>query len=364
MTGRNRILKTIYGEKTDRTAVCPFIYNNVVKEMYGSDCDVITETVNYANTFGFDLIHRNFNIRYDEFKRDNANFSTNIQTRGGVISNERKLKVGNKVLTECEEQTYLSPNLFVTAQTDFFIKEEDDLQALIENIDKPDSLDLQPLDKAKKLTGENGVVAPWYNGVFNYMSRFRKLDDLLIDPYVDEDFYHKLAQFCLDRLTAGITPVLEAGIDLVSYSGNIASGKLVGPNYFEEFILPYEKKLIDYIKSKSLGVIYHNCGYASNMIDVYNKLDITIYESMTKPPYADNSIEEFAKEFNQNAVLMGNIDQIDFLKTATVKQVENECMETLQKAAGRKFILGTSDFLEEGTPKENLLALAKSVKRN
>lgn len=361
MTGRERILNAVKGIAVDKTPICPFVYSNVVKERYGKGCDVIQKTAEFCDELGFDLMHRNFNIRFDEFEQSDKRVEKQTSNRGNVEIERTILNAEGKTLTSSVEKTLLTPNLSVVAQTEFFVKDFDDLDTLIDvtNV-RVFTADLAQLKKAKSVVAEKGVVAPWYNGVFNYMSILRKLDDLLIDPYVDEKFYDKFANFCVARLIKGIEPILKEGVDFVSYSGNIASGKLVGAEYFEKFVLPYEKIVIDFIQQQGTGVIYHNCGFAQNMIDVYNKLDLCVYESMTQPPYADNNFDDFVEKFNPKTCLMGNIDQIEFLKSATKEEVANEAKCKIKKASGRKFILGTSDFIEEGTPRENLIALANA----
>lgn len=70
MTGRERLLKTLKGEKTDRVPICPFIYYNSVYEYFDVEMpdiheflnptsfDVEQKTIEFHEQFGFDLIHR------------------------------------------------------------------------------------------------------------------------------------------------------------------------------------------------------------------------------------------------------------------------------------------------------------------
>lgn len=195
------------------------------------------------------------------------------------------------------------------------------------------------------------------------MARLRSLEDLVADPYVEPELYEELAKFALDRLKYALTPAAEQGVDFVSYTGNLANGTMVGPNYFENNVLSYEKALIQHLQSNGVKVLYHNCGDGANMIDCYNKLMPDCYESMTEPPFADNSLDECLAQFDKKIALMGNMDQISFLRQASPEAVYRKASEILQKSSKRgRFILGTSDLLEENTPEKNLLALVQAVK--
>lgn len=364
MTSRERLIETIKGNKTDRVPVAPFVYYNSVNEWMKSDhVDYIKGTIDYCKYFGFDVVLRNFNIRTDEFccattqwkpvrgKIGNDSESTEtitISTPAGML--------GQKIVTK-----RISPYQTTSAMTEVIIKSQADFDILCAYQPEPAAPDLTPLRYARHAIGDQGILAPWFNGVYNEMERLRPLEDLLTDPYEDPDFYHKFATRTLERQIKAIEPILNDGIDMVSYAGNIASSTLVGQRYFDEFVLPYEKILIDFIQQRCLGVIYHNCGDAEGLIPSYNKLGVRCFESMSEPPYANNSIEHCATLFAENVVLMGNIDQIQFLKTAKPEEIINRAKELQHIMKNRPFILGTSDFIEEGTPEANLFALAKSV---
>ena len=56
---------------------------------------------------------------------------------------------------------------------------------------------------------------------------------------------------------------------------------------------------------------------------------------MTPPPYGDVDLDKALKIMNKKVVLLGNIDQIDFLKKATPAQIKEKVKEVLDKAKKR-----------------------------
>ena len=365
MNSRDRILNTLAGMPRDRVAVSPYVYTNVVKEWRGQqDIDLITDTIAYYDRFGFDIILRNFNIRHQDLavntpqwqiestetqSGSNRLVDTTIQTPGGKLHQV----VVHTDLTEC---------LSVSSIQEHMIKEPEDFE-LLKAYQPAPVVDVSELIRAKAEVGNKGIVAPWCTGVFNYMSELRNLESLLMDPFLDETFYGAFAAYCQSRLNQAIAPVLAEGTDMLCYTGNIASATMVGSKYYEEWVLPYEKQRVDLIQSCCHGIIYHNCGDSQGLIDCYNKLGMRCFETMTEPPYADNELEAFVSGMRQDITLMGNIDQIQFLKTATPAQVTEKVRSILEKTkAHPRFILGTSDFLEEGTPEENIRAILAALK--
>ncbi len=97
------------------------------------------------------------------------------------------------------------------------------------------------------------------------------------------------------------------------------------------------------------------------MIEAYNELGIQGFETLTEPPYGDMDLGDALSRFDRRITLVGNVDQITFLRQAAPADVRRKAARILERVGARgRFILGTSDFLEEGTPHENLFALAEA----
>lgn len=362
MSSRQRLLHMMQGKPVDRTPVAPFVYGNVVREWKSdANADLISRTIEFCKAYQFDIILRNFNIRADAFSVSTPQWQVTRRTEQQaptVSVTVTEIETPGGTLRQADSVTRLTAFHTVAACTEFLIKTEEDFELLLRYRPPCAPPQLDELRRAKSAIGGDGILAPWTWGVFNYMAQFRSLDDLLTDPYLNPEFYARFAEYALHRLKAELEPVLREGVDMLSYTGNIANGSLAGPAFFERFVLPYEKQLIDFIQVRCTGVIYHNCGDGANMLGCYNELLPCCYESMTEPPYADNSFALCMNRLSQKITLMGNLDQITFLREAAPAQVRQKAEELLRDAACHpRFILGTSDFLEEGTPPENLRAL-------
>jgi uroporphyrinogen-III decarboxylase len=181
-----------------------------------------------------------------------------------------------------------------------------------------------------------------------------------MDAMLNTSFYSRMMEYFLERNKQMIMQYIEAGVDAFSYAGNIASGKLIGTDFFQAYVMPYEKQLIDFIKSKGVYVQYHNCDYGMKLLPAYKDLGMNVYESMTPPPFGDTMLEKALEIMPESITLSGNIDQIEFLKTATKSQIGQQVKNVLEQAKRRgNFILSTTDYLAENKPYENILILAQ-----
>ena len=90
-------------------------------------------------------------------------------------------------------------------------------------------------------------------------------------------------------------------------------------------------------------------------------MGIDAWGYLTPPPYGDVDFAKALKIMNQGMVLIGNIDQIDFLKKSTPSQIRERVRQILDKVKKRgNFILSTTDWWTDDLPDENLKAFSEA----
>jgi uroporphyrinogen-III decarboxylase len=115
---------------------------------------------------------------------------------------------------------------------------------------------------------------------------FRDVQKLMMDPYLHPDFYNEFMK-TLTRLIVRFYEVLgETDFDCLGIQGNIANSAMVGPDFFDQHILPYEQQVIDIIRQAGKYSLYHNCGNARKLHPCYVKLGMDIWETIPPPPRA------------------------------------------------------------------------------
>ncbi len=367
MTGRERLWNVIRHRPVDRVSVAPFIHVNFIQAFFqDKTADLIGKTIEVYDHFGFDIIHRNCTPARDHIGPTAPNWRVEKSTeRHG--SNEITTTVVHTpagILREVSQVSHVSEYDAEVSATEYLIKSERDFEIMAEFQPPPPALDVSPIRAARRALGDKGLTAPWLQGAFNEVAYYyRRLDDLLLDPIERPEFYRRMMDYFLDRNLQLADQYIAAGTDLLSVGGNIASGKVVGAAYFREHILPYEKKLIEHAQGRGVPVIYHNCGRARGLFSCYRELGMDVYESLTAPPYGDTVLEEAFAALAPDIVLHGGIDQIDFLMKADPREVRERVQSVLEAVNNKgPFILGTSDYLHEQTPHENIAALAEATR--
>ncbi|HBN82736.1 MAG TPA: hypothetical protein DDZ89_02730, partial [Clostridiales bacterium] len=367
---RTRLLNTLSGKAVDRIPVSPFIWSNFVNEYFKrqlADQELDEACFKVYKDLGFDTMLRTCNIAEatDECFLDSRNWQVELLKKQ-ISEKERHeitiIKTPERTLTQVKSFQRITPYEEVNANIECFIKSKEDFHQFIKYQPQVPTYDCSRITRSKQMLGNEGITAPWTQGIFNYLGDLRKPENLVLDMIMDPLFYHQMMTYFTDRWVNISAQFAKAGADVLCVSGNIATATFLGKEYFEEFVLEYEKRHIVAIKEAGAYILYHNCGDANALYPTYNRLGPDIFESFVEPPYGDTDLDYALQTLDKNIVMIGNIDQIDFLMHATPNEVQSrcKCLMDYMKERGR-FVLGTTDYLSEGTPIENLVAMKECV---
>ena len=383
LTGRERLFKTFRGQKVDRVPIAPFLYYNAIYEMFGykpdidtffdpEDFDPIKKAVEYCDYFGFDVLHSLGSV-WDFYAAYNSSIDRSVVRAWDnwdvTIDDERKgdkkrrtvaIRTPDGDLSHTEECRRSSTYLIIHAPVEYPIKTKENFEIFRRYSPPADNMDCRLISRARGAVGDKGLVTANTHGAFNTLAQFRKLEDVMMDPIVDEGFYREMMDFFVERLIERAKKMVNRGADVIEVAANLATSA-VGPEFYRKHILEYENRLLNAIHETGALTIFHNCGDAAKIMHLYNDLDIDCWGYLTPPPFGDVDFDEALKVMRPDLVLRGNIDQVEFMVKATPKEVKEKVREVVLKAKQRgNFILSTTDFFFDGTPYENIRAFAEA----
>jgi uroporphyrinogen-III decarboxylase len=219
--------------------------------------------------------------------------------------------------------------------------------------------------KLKNALGEDGVLGIWVpSGPFNQASLIYNLTDLYTLYITDFPFYERLMTFSMERILGYTKVMKEANPDVLIVGGNVPSG-FVGPQVYDEYILPFEKKYIDYCQAGGIPAMYHNCGQIMSLLESYKKLGVRIVEPFTPPPGGDADLTKAKEIVGRQYVMVGGVDKLELLLHGTVDQVKREVARIVNIVKpGGNHILQNADSLEYNTPVENVRAYIQTAVEN
>ncbi|HUU09466.1 MAG TPA: uroporphyrinogen decarboxylase family protein [Phycisphaerae bacterium] len=208
---------------------------------------------------------------------------------------------------------------------------------------------VQALALFRERVGGRLLIEGWIEGPCAEGADLRGLNTLMFDFFDDPAFVRDLFEFAIEMELAFARAQIEAGADLIGLGDAAAS--LVGPQIYEEFIWPYEKRLVDGVHAMGGRVRLHICGNTRKILDGMGRLGCEIVDLDFLVPVAEGR-----QAMGPDQTILGNIDPVHVLREGTpdgIRQALAQC----HREAGPRYIVAAGCEVVRDTPKANILAM-------
>lgn len=255
---------------------------------------------------------------------------------------------------------------------------EDGVPAIIshhlKNLDNLHSLDIEMVSKKRdpwaKLNYEAMQICQdkWGHevglsvglpGPFTAAASLYSIDRLLRSTRKEPEKVHELLRLCTDAVKILIEEFTDTGADIF-LCDPIASGTIINPKTYREFVLPYTKELANCIHKQNVAMGYHICGNTSN-------ITADMVESGCDFLSVDNQVDlKMAVDTAGNQVpVIGNVDPINVMMFGTFQQVDEAVQECLDKASDCPcgYIVSTGCDIPLNAPVENIDRFMEAVRK-
>jgi len=199
--------------------------------------------------------------------------------------------------------------------------------------------------------GEDLLVEGWIEGPCAEAADLRGINRLMMDFFDDPVFVTDLFAFVVEMELAFAKAQGEAGVELMGVGDAAAS--LVGPRLYEEFVWPYEKRLVEGLHDMGLSVRLHICGDTTSALEGMGKLGCEIVDLDFMV-----SMEEARRIMGEEQLLLGNIDPVKVVRNGT-PEIVYQGLAACHRACAPRYIVGAGCEIPRGTPDENLMAMTR-----
>ncbi len=331
MNEKERLLKTLNGEKTDRPPViCPGgMMNAAVTELlddielnHNIDFDaMVSAAVKVRDIAGFE----NYGVPFC-MTCESEPFGV-IISEGDKFSEPRILEYNENELENIMENYKMGIDNSTRSKTVIraIEKLKNDEVPVIGNITGPISTSTSIVDPLK---------------LFKMLRK-------------EPERAYKFIEFVNDHLIFYAQKMAEAGVDVIAVSDPTATGEILGQKNFNSFAMPMYRKFLDAMKKRNIPVIIHICGDAKTIIDSLNTLDAGAlsFDSIVNMRYAKSKID---------TCLMGNINT-QLLQNGPKDKIVSITRNAIDSGVD---IVSPACGLGMSTPVANLRAITECVKGN
>ncbi|MDR3234706.1 MAG: uroporphyrinogen decarboxylase family protein [Planctomycetaceae bacterium] len=202
---------------------------------------------------------------------------------------------------------------------------------------------------AEKVKGEL-FIEGWVEGPCAEAADLRGINRLMLDFIDDPVFVRQLFEWTTELSARFAVAQIQAGCDIIGVGDAAAS--LVGPKIYRNFVLPYEKQLVDRIHAAGGRARLHICGNINRILPDAGSLGCDMMDIDSMVP-----LEKARKECRPLQVLSGNLDPVKVLRSGTPLQIESVLEECYRQASQTNYIIAAGCEVPRDTPAENVEAM-------
>jgi MtaA/CmuA family methyltransferase len=203
----------------------------------------------------------------------------------------------------------------------------------------------------RERVGDRKLIEGWIEGPCAEAADLRGINTLMTDFFDDPPFVQRLFEFTLQMGMQFARAQVEAGVDLIGVGDAAAS--LVGPEFYREFVWPYEKRLVDELHALGTRVRLHICGNTTAILEPIGRLGCDIVDLDFMVP-----MDKARQAMGPAQVLLGNLDPVRVVRGGTPELIQAAVAQCHQQTKPR-YIVGAGCEIPRATPAANLRALTQ-----
>ena len=139
----------------------------------------------------------------------------------------------------------------------------------------------------------------------------------------------------------------------------------ISSEQYEEFVLPYEKRIIGAIRKKGKHAYIHTCGSIKDRLELMNQSNTSGLECLDPHPIGNVDLSDAFERIGSDLFIKGNIDSVNSLLYADIEKARNDVRQVIEtgKTKGKGFILSTACSIAPMVSTERLLMLSQMVEK-
>jgi MtaA/CmuA family methyltransferase len=215
---------------------------------------------------------------------------------------------------------------------------------------------LEAIRLFREKAGDHYPILGWVEGAFAEACDLREMSSVMEDLFQEPDLILEMLEICTQQAVRFALAQVEAGADFIGIGDAAAS--LIGPRFYQQFALPYEKRIIQAIHAAGAKAKLHICGNINPILNLVVLAGADILDIDWMVDFAKAA----AASGNQTAVC-GNFNPVSVLLQGS----ENDVARAVQKCLEVEIpntLLAAGCEVPRDTPIENLKAVTLTLEKS
>jgi uroporphyrinogen-III decarboxylase len=338
-TSRERLMKAFYLEEPDTVPVT-FAYVNPFADL-GPD----------AERLGYDRFHGLVREKTDILLPRGPNAPGMYYSSTDQVSVESETRQEGDDCYRCDVLTTPGGKLEAKRKSEKdihttwtykgYVESDEDVEKILSMPFDPIEVDMSPVREAQEELGNRGVATTGISDPICACADLFTLRNFALTASQKPRTMKKLLRFFAERIEDFAKQMSEQSTDVFYriVGPEYATPPILPPELFEEYVVPYDKKLVNIIRDSGNIAAIHSHGQLRRVLDGFRRIDPQVLEPIEPPPKGDIPLSEIKERLGDRTCLMGHIQYND-LEFETAENISRSVRSAIdQGAAGSGFVL-------------------------
>lgn len=200
-------------------------------------------------------------------------------------------------------------------------------------------------------------IIGWVEGALAEAADLRDISQIMMDLILDPDAVVELFEIIYRQQLEFASAQIKAGADIIGIGDAAAS--LIGPDLYETYVLPYEKRIVEDIRRLGAKSKLHICGNIEPILHLVKKVEADIVDVDWMVDFK-KAVDTFK---DSKSAACGNIDPVSVFLQGDSITVRNSVQRCLDVADQKTFIAGGCEIPKD-TPYANMLLMNELLFRH
>lgn len=213
---------------------------------------------------------------------------------------------------------------------------------------------LEAVRLMKQRAGQDVPVVGWVEGALAECCDLMDMQEAFVNLLDEPEAMEQLLDICMQQSLWFAKEQIAAGADIIGIGD--AATSLIGHGLYEEFVLPYQKKMIQAIHDMGAKVKLHICGNLNPVLDLIAQTgtDIADMDHMV-------DIKKASEIFPESMCICGNFDPVGVLYSGTPELVKQEVRRCKEISLKNHNFISAGCEIPKGTPLANMKAMQEAL---
>jgi MtaA/CmuA family methyltransferase len=211
---------------------------------------------------------------------------------------------------------------------------------------------LDVIARLKKECGGEKAVEAWIEGPIAESCDLRGVSRIMMDFFDRPGFVRDLVAFVTEVELAFARAQVEAGADFVGMGDAAAS--LIGPDFYREFAWNAHKEYMRRLHAMGVPVRLHICGNINPLLGMLAEVDADLVDLDSMVPLA-----EARATLGPRRCLAGNLNPVEAVRNSSPAAIDKDLDACFRAAGGTAWAVAAGCEIPRDTPAENLRAMGR-----